>query len=78
MVSPLSRRRRPVGIIETQTLLSIPDDAVLLTGCRYWAADDEKALETWFRDNLSWLRTSPNGIAEEKASNNHGTGTTLR
>ena len=27
----------------------------------------------WFRDYLHWIRTSPNGIDESNATNNHGT-----
>jgi hypothetical protein len=40
---------------------------------RLWSADDQSKLEDWFRAYLKWLRESPNGQAEARATNNHST-----
>jgi hypothetical protein len=52
--------------------VTIPDSAILLSGSAGWTFDDMKALKEWFHEYLVWLRTSTNGMEEEKAANNHG------
>jgi len=36
-------------------------------------AADSDAVKKWFADYLNWISTSPNGIDERDAKNNHGT-----
>src|SRR5262249_36047781 len=49
-------------------------DAIgLLAGSKNWSATDQKGMEKWFADYLSWLQQSPNGRGEAEAANNHGT-----
>jgi hypothetical protein len=44
-----------------------------LRGSKAFTASEEAAVIQWFRDYLQWIRTSPNGIEESKATNNHAT-----
>lgn len=64
---------RGIGIIETIPLTSIADAAGLLEGSRYWGKTDNKQLQQWYAQYLSWLLTSKNGNEEHAAKNNHGT-----
>jgi hypothetical protein len=62
----------PSGIIETVRLLELVD-AVSFLGPPVWSPFEQEALRSWFRAYLEWLQSSPNGQAEAKAKNNHGT-----
>lgn len=64
---------RGIGIIETYGLINIPDAMALLQGSKAMTADVNTGIKKWFKDYLTWLQTSPNGIAESKEKNNHGT-----
>ena len=59
------------GIIDTWKLVSVVDGVALLEGSKSWSAADTIAMQKWFSDYLTWLRTSDLGIAEAKANNNH-------
>jgi hypothetical protein len=61
------------GIIDTHELPKVADAISLLSFSKQWTKEDDKALKQWFKDYLSWLRTSKNGIKEGQAKNNHGT-----
>jgi hypothetical protein len=63
---------RGAGIIETRGLIGIVDAVGLLEGLASWAARDTDGMRAWFRDYLTWMRTSPIGRAEAEARNNHG------
>ena len=65
-------RERGSGIIDTRWFIEAVDAARLLEGSSHWTAADEAALDAWFRQYLTWLVKSPNGIDESDAPNNHG------
>ena len=64
---------RGVGIIETRAFPRLLDAVGLLAGSRAWSGADQSALAAWFQAYLQWLLTSPSGLAEAAAPNNHGT-----
>jgi hypothetical protein len=64
---------RASGIIETRILIGVVDAVGLIEGAPSWTASDSEGMRAWFRDYLSWLRTSPIGREEGRAKNNHGT-----
>lgn len=63
---------RGAGIIETHNLPELIDAVGLLAGSKSWHPQDQRGLEKWFDAYLAWLRESPEGRAEAKAQNNHG------
>lgn len=63
---------RGIGLIDTRELSSIADAVGLLRPSRAWTASDDRAMQGWARDFLQWMRTSPQGREESKATNNHG------
>jgi hypothetical protein len=65
---------RGTGIIETVRLLNVIDAVGMLrlAGQDVWSDEDQTKIEAWFRDYVTWLRTSDNGKAEAAAKNNHG------
>ncbi len=64
---------RGIGLIDTAGLAKLVDAVQLLQGSKAWAESDQLALQGWFRQFLTWMKTSPLGKDEEKAHNNHGT-----
>ncbi|GAA0406148.1 alginate lyase family protein [Microbispora corallina] len=65
---------RGIGIIDfSQQFTDILDaTAILDLGAPTWTRADHDAMRSWYADFLTWLRTSPNGIEEAAAANNHG------
>jgi Alginate lyase len=66
------RLGRGAGIIETHNLPELIDAAALLVSSPEWNKKDHAGLQRWFADYLRWLVESPEGKAEAKAENNHG------
>ena len=64
---------RGLGIIETHDLPEVIDAAGMLSNSKSWTSRDHAGLQKWFDDYLAWLRDSPEGRAEAKEQNNHGT-----
>ena len=64
---------RGIGIIDTVCLIDLVDAVGLLAGSKAWTAADQKGLDAWFGQFVSWLQESKNGRAEAAARNNHGT-----
>jgi hypothetical protein len=64
---------RTAGIIETHELSELIDFVSLLNGSKAWLARDHQQWQDWNKEYLSWLLESPQGKAEARAENNHGT-----
>jgi hypothetical protein len=69
---PGRNKGRGAGIIETHNLPELIDAVGLLAGSKVWERKNHKALQDWFSAYLAWLLDSPEGQAEAKAQNNHG------
>jgi hypothetical protein len=63
---------RGSGIVDTRWFIEAIDASRLLEGSPDWTAADAAGLRDWFTRYLAWLRTSPNGMHEHDAKNNHG------
>ena len=64
---------RGAGIIETHELAELIDFVSLLEDSKAWLARDRQQWQHWNKEYLSWLLESPEGRAEARAENNHGT-----
>ncbi len=64
---------RGIGIIDTMTLVGLPDAMSLLRRCDAWADDDADGAKKWMGDYVEWLLTSGHGRKEAAERNNHGT-----
>ena len=64
---------RGIGIIDTLHLVEVARAIAVLEPSGALNSTDQPAVIAWFRDYLTWMTTSPNGIAERDAKNNHGT-----
>ena len=62
---------RGPGIIDTRGFMLVLD-AVELFDEANWTAEDQKALQAWFDKYQQWLKESPLGQHEQRATNNHG------
>ncbi len=60
---------RSYGIIDTLHLVEVARAATFLAA--FFTPTELTTLHQWFRDYLLWLTTSPNGIKERDATNNH-------
>lgn len=63
---------RAPGLIETRNFAFLLDGVDLIKTSKAWTAGDQKGLKDWFRSFLFWLQTSPIGLDEMHAKNNHG------
>lgn len=63
---------RGIGLIEAETLSDLMEGVAMIRGSEAWTEDDDAALTKWLGDFYQWLRTSKNGLDQEKAKNNHG------
>ena len=63
---------RGVGIIDSSSLIVIPDAVLHLRGAPGWTEADERGMREWFAKFLDWLLTSKHGKDEDRADNNHG------
>src|SRR6266436_5355708 len=64
---------RGAGIIDTIHLVEVARAIEIMKGSSALSMTDLGAITEWFRDYLSWMTTSKNGIEEREAKNNHGT-----
>jgi hypothetical protein len=74
-VIPCDSAVHGTGIIDaSEALPQLLDGFALLdSGAPGWSAADSSAVKSWLGDLLVWSRTSPQGMAESAAANNHGT-----
>ena len=63
---------RGAGIIETHNLAELIDAVGMLHESKSWEQRNQRALQDWFNAYLTWLLENPEGRAEAKAQNNHG------
>lgn len=64
---------RGFGVIDTYSFIEMLEGVELLKASNYFTEKDQKGLHEWFVDYLEWMLTSPIGIEEFEAPNNHGT-----
>ena len=64
---------RQIGIIEGSTIVSALTQSAQLVGSKAWSPADHAALMKWTGEFLDWYLTSPFGVKESNAANNHGT-----
>ena len=63
---------RAEGVLDTFRLLRVIEGVGLLAPSKVLSDADQKGLERWFADYVTWMRTDPNGREEQAAGNNHG------
>lgn len=63
---------RGIGLIEAEHLTDFMDGIAMIRSSAAWTDEDEAALRKWLGEFYQWLRTSKNGLDQEKAGNNHG------
>ncbi len=64
---------RGIGIIDTLHLVEVARAATLLEGSPALTNAVRDGVKQWFSAYLRWMTTSPHGIEEREAKNNHGT-----
>jgi hypothetical protein len=64
---------RGIGIIDTIHLVEVARAIEIMKDSGALSMTELGAVTQWFRDYLSWMTTSKNGIEEREAKNNHGT-----
>lgn len=64
---------RGIGIIDTIHLVEVARAIEILKDSGAFSMTELGALTQWFKDYLSWMTSSKNGIEERDAKNNHGT-----
>lgn len=64
---------RSIGIIDTLQLVDVARAAKVLIAAGALDTATRAGVLEWFRDYTHWLTTSPAGIEEGAATNNHGT-----
>lgn len=64
---------RGTGIIDTVHLIEVARSAQILEQAGVLKGECLSGTKKWFADYVQWLTTSPNGLEEMKAANNHGT-----
>ena len=63
---------RGAGLIDMRRLIDLTAAVALLEQSGAFTKQDRVQFDTWTRAYLKWLTTSPIGLEEQKAANNHG------
>lgn len=63
---------RGAGIIESRHFVKVVDGIALISTSSAWKQKDQREIEKWFADLLTWMQTSTNGKDESNTTNNHG------
>lgn len=69
---------RGIGIIDTVRLVPVARSAEMLERGGVLTGGARAGVNGWFAHYLHWMTTSPHGLAEMRAKNNHGTFWTLQ
>jgi len=64
---------RGIGIIDTVHLVEVARAATVLVSSHAFVDGVQDRVKQWYSDYLQWMTTSPHGIDERNAKNNHGT-----
>ena len=64
---------RGIGIIDTLHLVEVARAASVLENWKSLPRVVRDGSRAWFKDYLRWMTTSPHGLEERDAKNNHGT-----
>ncbi|MDB5196921.1 MAG: alginate lyase family protein [Flaviaesturariibacter sp.] len=64
---------RGAGLIDVRHFVKVIDGIGFLKGARAWKETDQKGMQQWFSQFLTWMQTSEIGKDEMEAKNNHGT-----
>lgn len=64
---------RGIGIIDTLHLIEVARAASWIARSGTMKPTEMDAMRNWFRDYVTWMTTSKNGLDERAAKNNHGT-----
>jgi hypothetical protein len=64
---------RGIGIIDTVHLIEVARSAQILEHAGVLQGECLRGTKKWFADYVQWMTTSPNGLEEMHAANNHGT-----
>jgi hypothetical protein len=67
-----SNEGRGAGLIDSRHFIKLIDGIGLINTSKYWKKQDQQGMKQWFAQFLNWVQTSPNGIDEMDAPNNHG------
>jgi len=73
IVGHFGGKGRGAGLIETYKFVEMLDGIELLKKSAAFTRNDQQQLIHWFSEYLNWMITSPIGIQEYNAKNNHGT-----
>jgi hypothetical protein len=63
---------RGAGLIDARNLIKVIEAISLLNKSNAIPEKDTQLLSLWFQDFLKWMQTSPTGLEEMNAPNNHG------
>jgi hypothetical protein len=61
------------GLLDGYSFLIVPDALQILSASKGAKQKDIDAVRAWFTEYLQWMLSSPQGIKENAAKNNHGT-----
>lgn len=64
---------RGAGLIDARHFMKVIDAIGLLQSSKHWTPKDQQGMKDWFTSFLNWMQTSPIGLDEMDARNNHGT-----
>lgn len=64
---------RSYGVLDAYSLIEMLDAVTLLDGSASWTPKLNRNLRKWMSSMLDWILTSPQGIEESNATNNHST-----
>lgn len=63
---------RAEGIIDVYSFVEMLDAVELISSYKAMCNKDKSELKKWFTEFVEWLQTSPIGLKEQNAKNNHG------